>query len=161
MVDLARGDPGFCRALTRHEIGLQAGSMQKILDLAASRIAGARGCTPSATSGRGAPAWMATCATIKGPVSSDAQKISLVRIRSIDCECEGGGMGPKEAIAGHSHGPLPPTRPRQPSPRWGGRPGGRPRCALLQRIRTQRNWTRCLPAAYLNWRRTRDSLLSH
>ena len=153
MVDLA-GRPWL---LPRHGIGLQAGSMQKILDLAACRIAGARGCTPSATSGRGAPAWMATCATIKGPVSSGAQKkfdLSIANVR-------GEVWGSKEAIAGHSHGPLPPTRPRQPSPRWGGRPGGRPRCALLQRIRTQRNWTRCLPAAYLNWRRTRDSLLSH
>ena len=45
--------------------------------------------------------------------------------------------GSKEAIGRHSHGLLPhgksrplfprPTRPRQPSPRWGGRPGGRPR----------------------------------
>jgi hypothetical protein len=114
-------------------------------------------------------AWMATCATIKGPVSLGAQKISLVRIRSIDCECEGEVWDSKEAIGRHSHRLLPhgksrplfprPTRPRQPSPRWGGRPGGRPRCALLQRIGIQRNWTRCLPAAYLNWRRTRESLL--
>ena len=119
MVDLA-GRPWL---LPRHGIGLQAGSMQKILDLAACRIAGARGCTPSATSGRGAPAWMATCATIKGPVSSGAQKkfdLSIANVR-------GEVWGSKEAIAGHSHGPLPPTRPRQPSPRWGGRPGGRPR----------------------------------
>ena len=107
--------------------------MQKILDLAASRIAGARGCTPSATSRRGAPAWMATCATIKGPVSSGAQKkfdLSIANVR-------GEVWGSKEAIGRHSHGLLPhgksrplfprPTRPRQPSPRWGGRPGGRPR----------------------------------
>jgi hypothetical protein len=56
------------------------------------------------TSGRGAQGWMATRATIKGPVSLDAQKISLVRIRSVDCECEGGGS--YEALRRLSEGTL-------------------------------------------------------
>jgi hypothetical protein len=53
---------GFCRALSRHGTGLQAGSVQKILDLAGSRIAGAPGCKVSATS---EPVWMVTSRRIK------------------------------------------------------------------------------------------------
>ena len=53
-------------------------------------LSGAR-CAASAKSKRGAPACMATSPILKRPVSSGAQKISVMRIRSIDCECEGGG----------------------------------------------------------------------
>ena len=55
-------------------------------------LSGAR-CAASAKSKRGAPACMATSPILKRPVSSGAQKISVMRIRSIDCECEGGRYG--------------------------------------------------------------------
>jgi hypothetical protein len=100
---------------------------------------------------------MATRATIKGPVSLDAQKISLVRIRSVDCECEGGSYGargyrralsrPAPSRQKPASVPASTRRPRQPSARWERLPRGRPRCAFLQRTGSQRKLS-----AVLTWR---------